>query len=97
MEKIAEHEGHRKHRLQQNAIETERRRDGDLAGAAANLAEFKDGWARRDDNSPHVYFHSDQAAPLMRFRVAPGPSVRGWQPPAQLRDVPRTPRGEKIA
>ena len=42
MEKIAEHEGHRKHRLQQNAIEAERRRDGDLATAAATLEEFRE-------------------------------------------------------
>ena len=33
-----------------------------------------------------------QASQLMRFRVAPGPAVQGWQPPAVLRDVPRTPR-----
>src|SRR5882762_6178269 len=42
MEKITEHEGHRKHRLQQAAIEAERRRDKDLAGATATLEEFKD-------------------------------------------------------
>ena len=37
-----------------------------------------------------------QAFPLMRFRVAPGPAVRGWQPPAQLREVRRTPRAQAV-
>ncbi len=38
---VQEHEGRRKHRLQQNALEAERRRDKDLANAAAALKEFK--------------------------------------------------------
>jgi spore coat protein A len=39
---------------------------------------------------------TNQAFQLMRFRVAPGPTVRGWQPPATLRDVPRTPRASAV-
>jgi spore coat protein A len=38
----------------------------------------------------------NQASQLMRFRVASGPAVRGWQPPATLRDVPRTPRASAV-
>jgi len=37
-----------------------------------------------------------QSFQLMRFRVAPGPAVAGWQPPAMLRDVPRTPRSAAV-
>jgi spore coat protein A len=37
-----------------------------------------------------------QAFQLMRFRVAAGPVVAGWQPPATLRDVPRTPRASAV-
>ncbi|HEX7836279.1 MAG TPA: multicopper oxidase domain-containing protein [Kofleriaceae bacterium] len=37
-----------------------------------------------------------QSFQLMRFRVAPGPTVRGWQPPAVLREVPRTPRAQAV-
>jgi len=33
-----------------------------------------------------------QASQLLRFRVAAGPAMPAWQPPAVLRDVPRTPR-----
>ena len=38
----------------------------------------------------------NQAMPLLRFRVQPGPSVRGWQPPEVLREVPRTPRASAV-
>ena len=36
-----------------------------------------------------------QAFQLLRFRVAPGRATR-WQPPAVLRDVPRTPRSSAV-
>jgi spore coat protein A len=36
-----------------------------------------------------------QAFQLLRFRVAPGAATR-WQPPAVLRDVPRTPRASAV-
>src|ERR1051326_8957895 len=38
---VIEHEGRRKHRLQQNALEAEKRRDKELADAATALKEFK--------------------------------------------------------
>ena len=39
---VTEHEGRRKHRLQQNALEAERRRDTDLANASTALKGFKE-------------------------------------------------------
>jgi len=33
-----------------------------------------------------------QSFQLLRFRVAPGPALADWQPPARLRDLPRVPR-----
>jgi S-DNA-T family DNA segregation ATPase FtsK/SpoIIIE len=39
---VTEHEGRRKHRLQQNALEAEKRRDTDLANASTALKEFKE-------------------------------------------------------
>jgi DNA segregation ATPase FtsK/SpoIIIE, S-DNA-T family len=38
---VTEHEGRRKHKLQQNALEAEKRRDSDLANASTALKEFK--------------------------------------------------------
>jgi hypothetical protein len=38
---VTEHEGRRKHKLQQNALEAEKRRDTDLANASTALKEFK--------------------------------------------------------
>jgi S-DNA-T family DNA segregation ATPase FtsK/SpoIIIE len=39
---VTNHEGRRKHRLQQNALEAEKRRDSDLANASTALKEFKE-------------------------------------------------------
>jgi spore coat protein A len=41
-------------------------------------------------------FLMSQALQVMRFRVAPGPAIRGWQAPAVLRQVPRTPRASAV-
>jgi hypothetical protein len=41
MDKISEQEGHGKFKIQQSVLETERRRDADLAAAAAALEAFK--------------------------------------------------------
>ena len=41
-EAVTEFEGRRKHKLQQNAIEAERRRDADLAANIASVKEFKE-------------------------------------------------------
>jgi len=41
MDGIREQEGHGKYKVQQGVMETERRRDADLAAAAAALEEFK--------------------------------------------------------
>jgi spore coat protein A len=38
----------------------------------------------------------NQAFELMRFRVKPGAAAPAWQPPAVLRDVPRTPRSSAV-
>jgi S-DNA-T family DNA segregation ATPase FtsK/SpoIIIE len=38
---VTEHEGRRKHKLQQSALEAEKRRDRDLANASTALKEFK--------------------------------------------------------
>src|SRR5215467_14568675 len=38
---VTEHEGRRKHKLQQNALEAEKRRDTELANASTALKEFK--------------------------------------------------------
>src|SRR5262249_41050419 len=43
--RIGEEEGRRKHRLQQNALEAERRRDTDLGQTAVRLEEFKQNLA----------------------------------------------------
>jgi len=42
VEAVTEFEGRRKHKLQQNAIEAERKRDADLAANAAATKEFKE-------------------------------------------------------
>ena len=38
---VTDHEGRRKHKLQQNALEAEKRRDTELANAGTALKEFK--------------------------------------------------------
>jgi spore coat protein A len=39
---------------------------------------------------------TSQAFQLMRFKVAPGAAGKPWQPPAVLREVPRTPRASAV-
>src|SRR6266496_4307512 len=39
---VTNHEGRRKHRLQQNALEAEKRRDAELVNASTALKEFKE-------------------------------------------------------
>ena len=78
---VTEHEGRRKHRLQQNALEAEKRRDTDLANASTALKEFKAKLAGSQQEFANLEAEASRTFRAYRtFRQLLSPNVR-WPEP----------------
>ena len=78
---VTEHEGRRKHKLQQNALEAEKRRDTDLANAGTALKEFKAKLATSQQEFANLEAEANRTFRAYRkFRQLLSPNLR-WTDP----------------
>jgi S-DNA-T family DNA segregation ATPase FtsK/SpoIIIE len=78
---VTEHEGRRKHRLQQNALEAEKRRDTELANASTALKEFKAKLAASQQEFANLEAEASRTFRAYRkFRQLLSPNLR-WTDP----------------
>ena len=81
LEDVSAQEGGRKHRLQESAIEAERRRDADLAGAAAQLEQFNQRLAESSQSLSLLERRAYRAfRGFWKFRRLLSPSRQGPEP-----------------